>query len=60
MPEWKIDEHRDIRARYPDVWKQYVALENEKVAFGKWNTYSDITLHDIEEILSNEEQMGEG
>lgn len=59
-PNAKLEEHRDIRARYPDVWKQYVALENEKVAFGKWNTYSDITLHDIEEILSNEEQMGEG
>lgn len=53
-PNAKLEEHRDIRNRYPDVWKQYVALEDEKVAFNKWNTFSDITLHDIDDLLSRE------
>jgi len=54
-PNAKLTEHRDIRNRYPEVWKQYINLECEKVAFDKWNTFSDKTLHDIEQILSKEE-----
>lgn len=53
-PNAKLAEHRDIRNRYPEVWKQYIDLECEKVAFNKWNTFSDMSLHDIEEILLRE------
>lgn len=53
-PNAKLAEHRDIRNRYPEAWKRYISLEHEEVAFDKWNTFSDKTLHDIESILSNE------
>lgn len=61
-PNAKLSEHRDIKARWPDVWRQYVDLEDEKVAFAKWNTFSDVTLHDIDNILSKEDssRFGEG
>ena len=54
-PNAKLSEHRDIKNRYPDVWRQYVDLENEKVAFSRWNTFSDKTLHDIDKLLTNEQ-----
>lgn len=53
-PNAKLAEHRDIRNRYPEVWKQYVNLECEEVAFDKWNTFSNKTLHDIECMLAKE------
>ena len=57
-PNAKLAEHRDIRDRYPDVWKQYIDLEFEDVAFSKWNTFTDMTLHDIDRQLSRE-RIGE-
>ena len=53
-PNAKLAEHRDIKDLYPDAWRQYVELENEDVAFNKWNTFSDKTLHDIDRQLSEE------
>lgn len=53
-PNAKLAEHRDIRDRYPEAWEQYINLENENVAFNKWNTFSDKTLHDIDLMLSRE------
>lgn len=53
-PNAKLAEHRDIKSKYPNVWQQYVDLELEVAAFNKWNTFSDLTLHDIDELLSKE------
>lgn len=53
-PNAKLAEHRDIRNVCPEAWEQYVNLECENVAFNKWNTFSDKTLHDIERMLSKE------
>jgi len=55
-PNAKLTEHRDIRKRYPDAWRKYVSLELEDVAFNKWNSFSDKTLHDIDRILSEEDR----
>lgn len=55
-PNAKLAEHRDIRNIHPEAWNLYVSLENEEVAFGRWNTFSDLTLHDIECLLSREDQ----
>lgn len=51
-PNAKLAEHRDIRDRYPEVWQRYVELEHEDVAFSRWNTFSEKTLHDIDLMLS--------
>lgn len=57
-PNAKLAEHRDIRNMYPNAWQQYVDLEHEDVAFSRWNTFSNMTLHDIEELLANEDMKG--
>ncbi len=56
-PNAKLAEHRDIRNRYPEVWRQYVNLELEEVAFNKWNTFSNQTLHDIDKLLYEETRL---
>lgn len=50
-PNAKLEEHREIKKLYPDVWKQFVSLENEdNVANYKYNVYGK-TLHEIDEEL---------
>lgn len=43
-PNASLEEHLLIKQTMPDIWQEYVALENEKVAFNKWNVYTDETL----------------
>lgn len=50
-PNAKLAEHREIKKLYPDVWNQFVSLENEdNVANYKYNVYGK-TLHEIDEEL---------
>ncbi len=52
-PNAKWVEHREIKRLYPEVWKEFVSLENvENVANYKWNVYG-YTLHEIDDRLSN-------
>ena len=54
-PNAKLEEHREIRKRYPKSWEQFVGLEQmENIAFDKWNVYSG-TLQDRERILKMQE-----
>lgn len=56
-PNAKLAEHKEIKRLYPDVWKEFVALEDEpNVANNKWNVYGK-TLHEIDEELFWEEQQ---
>lgn len=51
FPNAKLEEHREIKRLYPDVWNQFVSLENEdNVANYKYNVYGK-TLHEIDEEL---------
>lgn len=57
-PNAKLAEHREIKKLFPDVWKQFVALENEdNVANYRFNIYGK-TLNEInEELERSEKQM---
>lgn len=56
-PNAKLAEHREIRKLYPEIWKEFVSLEDDgNIANDKWNVYGD-TLHEIEEKLYWEEQQ---
>lgn len=51
-PNAKIEEHREIKKLYPDVWNEFVALEDEdNVANSKWSIYHG-TLKERDEKLS--------
>ena len=57
-PNAKLPEHREIRRLYPEIWREFVSLENtENIANKKWNVYRDYTLHDIDDKLYWEEQQ---
>ena len=50
-PNAKLAEHRIIKEKYPDVWDQFVALEDEdNVANYKFNVFGK-TLHEIDNEL---------
>ena len=45
-PYSKDCEHKAIKKAYPDVWKQYVSLEDTpNLGYPKWNMFSKETLH---------------
>lgn len=51
-PNAKLAEHREIKRLYPEIWDEFIALENEQnIASGKWNVFGK-TLHKIDEELS--------
>lgn len=50
-PNAKPEEHLYIMKHMPEIWQEYVSLENEDVAFAKWNTFTDETLHQRSEKL---------
>lgn len=50
-PYAKLVEHQNIRELYPKAWKKYVSLENEDLAYKKWNPYTKETLKQRDEIL---------
>lgn len=55
-PNAKLAEHREMRKRYPETWKEFISLENvDNIANDKWNLYSN-TLNEIDERLYWEEQ----
>lgn len=56
-PNAKLAEHREIKRLYPDVWQQFVTLEDESnVANFKYNIYGK-TLHDIDNDLEWDERQ---
>lgn len=56
-PNAKLPEHREITRLYPEIWREFVSLEDaENIANNKWNVYGD-TLHEIDERLFWEEQQ---
>lgn len=56
-PNAKLEEHREIRRLYPEIWKEFVSLEDDgNITNDKWNVYGD-TLHEIDEKLYWEEQQ---
>lgn len=56
-PNAKLPEHREIRRLYPEIWREFVSLEDtENVAYDKWNVFGD-KLHEIDENLFWEEQQ---
>ena len=53
-PNAKFAEQREIKRLYPDIWKEFIALENEpNIANDKWNIYGK-TLHEIDNELEKE------
>ena len=51
-PNAKLCEHEAIRNAMPEVWQQYVALENTpNLSLPQWNPYSKESLHDRDEFL---------
>lgn len=51
-PNAKLEEHREIKRLYPNVWNEFVALEDEdNVANNKYNIYGK-TLKEIDNELS--------
>lgn len=56
-PNAKLEEHKEVRKLYPEIWKEFISLENmDNVANNKWNVYGD-TLHEIDERLFWEERQ---
>ncbi len=52
-PNAKLCEHAAIKERMPEVWKQYVELENTpNLSLQHWNPYAKETLHDRDEYLT--------
>lgn len=56
-PNAKLAEHKAIKELYPQVWKDFVELENLKdLSVDKFNPYG-MTLHEIDELLEFEKQQ---
>lgn len=56
-PNAKLEEHRQIKKLYPDIWTEFVNLESEPdLANDRWNVYGD-TLKERDRILTNYQQM---
>lgn len=54
-PNAKLAEHKAIRESMPDVWKEFVSLENvSSLANYKYNVYGK-TLHEIDDLLKFED-----
>ena len=46
-PNAKLCEHKAIKEKMPDIWSEYVSLEDiPNLGYPKWNCYSNETLHD--------------
>lgn len=51
----KLAEHRDLKQTMPDIWEEFVSLENvPNLANYKWNVFGD-TLHEVDEKLKLED-----
>lgn len=55
-PNAKLAEHRELRKTMPEIWNEFISLENSpNIANYKWNLYRDNTLHEINEQLGWED-----
>ncbi len=53
-PNAKLCEHKAIKEAHPEAWAKYVSLEDTpNLAYPKWNCFSDETLHQRDELLTN-------
>lgn len=56
-PNAKLEEHRQIKMLYPEVWSDFVMLENEpNLANDKWNVFGD-SLRERDILLSKENKV---
>lgn len=54
-PNAKLAEHKELKQIMPDVWEEFVSLEDvPNLANYKWNVFGD-TLHEIDEKIRFEE-----
>ena len=57
-PNAKLEEHRQLRRENPDLWQEFVALEQEEgIAYSTWSIYGG-TLAERENILAAEMEAG--
>lgn len=50
-PNAKIEEFREIKRLYPNIWKEFISLENDNnIAFDKFNVFGK-SLHEIDKII---------
>lgn len=51
-PWAKLPEYQAIKERYPEVWSEYVALQDlPDLAFPKHNVYSKLSLREIDKLI---------
>lgn len=56
-PNAKLCEHKYIHERMPEIWEEYVSLEDTPdLAYPKWNPYSNQTLHERDLLVREMEQ----
>ena len=56
-PNAKLAEHRELKQAIPDIWNEFVSLENvPNLANYKWNVFGN-TLHEIDELLEFEDNQ---
>lgn len=56
-PNAKLKEHQEIKRLYPEIWGEFVALENRTdIAHDKFNVFGR-TLHEIDEQIKFEESQ---
>ena len=54
-PNAKLEEHRELKQTTPDIWEEFVSLEDvPNLANYKWNVFGN-TLHEIDEQLKLED-----
>ena len=54
-PNAKLAEHRELKQLMPDIWEEFVSLENvSNLANYKWNVFGS-TLHEIDEQIKFED-----
>ena len=54
-PNAKLEEHRQINKIMPNIWQEFITLEKEDVAYGKWNSYTKETLKQRDEKIKWED-----
>lgn len=51
-PNAKLEEHREIKRLFPEIWKEFISLEKETdIANSIWNLYGKYTLQEIDRQL---------
>lgn len=56
-PNAKLKEHQEIKKIYPDIWREFIELENRTdIAHDKFNVFGR-ALHEIDEQIKFEESQ---